>query len=266
MIANIDTRAGRMLAAGGVTVTVTSKVTGEHITLKADCCAKAADGSWSRVTLAEASHVFINRDKRGQRVGTFYPRSGDFYPAKGCTDKGLLWAAKAVLAFALQGDAHPQADFAEASCCGACNRKLTDPESIARGIGPECYGRLTDSIPYSTVGKAKVEAPKVEATPAPAVRGKCLPAEMAAPVAPVEAPQAPVAEAPEEQARERSVDGTRKGSKASKLGASQSKADRIAAKLALLPEPVKNTCPCGAEATLFGHCTDCDREYLTRSR
>jgi hypothetical protein len=25
--------------------------------------------------------------------------------------------------------------------CGACGRRLTVPESIERGLGPECYGR-----------------------------------------------------------------------------------------------------------------------------
>ncbi len=28
-------------------------------------------------------------------------------------------------------------------CCGKCGRKLTDAESIARGIGPECYGKMS---------------------------------------------------------------------------------------------------------------------------
>jgi hypothetical protein len=31
------------------------------------------------------------------------------------------------------------------SRCGRCTRQLTDPVSIARGIGPECFGRDTGS-------------------------------------------------------------------------------------------------------------------------
>jgi hypothetical protein len=27
--------------------------------------------------------------------------------------------------------------------CGICHRRLTDPASIAMGIGPECRGKLT---------------------------------------------------------------------------------------------------------------------------
>lgn len=34
----------------------------------------------------------------------------------------------------------------EGRCC-RCNRKLTVPESIAAGIGPECAGRVQPSVP-----------------------------------------------------------------------------------------------------------------------
>jgi hypothetical protein len=37
------------------------------------------------------------------------------------------------------------AEIKIASFCGRCGRPLSDPVSIDRGIGPECYGRGTGS-------------------------------------------------------------------------------------------------------------------------
>jgi hypothetical protein len=36
-------------------------------------------------------------------------------------------------------------EFREESFCGKCGRTLTDPESIDRGIGPECMRQQTSS-------------------------------------------------------------------------------------------------------------------------
>jgi hypothetical protein len=61
----------------------------------------------------------------------------------------LVFAAKAALRYATTGDAgNPKngtIEVVEASLCGCCGRKLTDPVSIERGIGPECFGRVTKS-------------------------------------------------------------------------------------------------------------------------
>lgn len=138
-------RAGVMLAAGQLTLTITSKVTGEHITIKAVCKARI-DNAWKRVPFAEATHVFcaVPSSSWGDRVGTFRPQSGYFY-ADAAADPARVWAAVAAMKFACTGEMHLKADYAEADRCGRCGRELTDPESIARGIGPECAGRLTSS-------------------------------------------------------------------------------------------------------------------------
>jgi len=138
-------RAGVMLAAGQLTLTVTSKVTGEHITIKATCKARI-DGAWKRVPFAEATHVFfaVPSSTWGDRVGTFRPNTGYFYEDERADPK-RVWAAIAALKFACTGEMHLQAEYAEADKCGRCGRELTDPESIARGIGPECYGQMTGS-------------------------------------------------------------------------------------------------------------------------
>ena len=141
-----DTRAGAMLSAGQLTLTITSQATREHITIKAVCKARIA-GQWKRVPFAEATHVFcsVPSSTWGDRVGTYRPASGQFY-ADEAADPARVWAAQATLQYACGGTIFSKAEYAEADRCGRCGRELTDPESIARGVGPECYGRLTDSV------------------------------------------------------------------------------------------------------------------------
>jgi hypothetical protein len=140
-------RAGAMLAAGQLTITLTSKVTGEHITIKAVCKARNAETNrWERVPFEQATHVFceVPSSSWGDRVGTFRPQTGYFY-GDAAADPKRVWAAVAALRYACKGTEHAQAEYAEADRCGRCGRELTDPESIARGVGPECYGQLTGS-------------------------------------------------------------------------------------------------------------------------
>lgn len=141
-----DTRAQRMLHAGRVDVTVTSKVTGRHITIQFKAKRQAAPGSarrWESVGYDDATHLFISAGQH-DRVGTYYPRSGKFYEADHA-DPARVWAALNALAWIADGGEHDQAEFVEESHCGRCGRELTDPVSIERGIGPECYGKLTGS-------------------------------------------------------------------------------------------------------------------------
>lgn len=65
------------------------------------------------------------------------------------SDPLLRYAAEAAVSFAWVGEAglptpaNGTVNVVEADTCACCGRKLTDPESIARGIGPECAGRAT---------------------------------------------------------------------------------------------------------------------------
>jgi hypothetical protein len=45
--------------------------------------------------------------------------------------------------------------------CGCCNRKLTDPTSLLRGIGPECWDNLGKPAMTTTVPQPAVGAPPV---------------------------------------------------------------------------------------------------------
>jgi hypothetical protein len=142
-----DPRIPTMFDAGRLTVTVRSARTGKHLTLKIAAKARV-DGEWKTVPLEHATHVFINDDgvwPSRHAVGTFYPASGDFRP-KHDADLAYIWAARAVLAFAVDGVVPEQADLVASSHCGFCAQPLTDPVSIERGIGPTCMGKLTPSV------------------------------------------------------------------------------------------------------------------------
>lgn len=64
-------------------------------------------------------------------------------------DRLLIYAAEAAVAYAWFGEAgtptpkNGSVAVVEESTCGACGRELTDPVSVARGIGPECFGKAT---------------------------------------------------------------------------------------------------------------------------
>ena len=34
-----------------------------------------------------------------------------------------------------------EAELVDAGRCARCGRRLTDPQSLERGIGPDCYGK-----------------------------------------------------------------------------------------------------------------------------
>lgn len=147
-----QTRAGRMLAAGNVVVTVTSVKTGDHITVKVASRFKNESGrgkKWQPAGPDEATHIFMSvrsADDAGwdDKIGTYYPRNGRFYEDRKA-DPARVWAAAGVLQW-LNGNAEEKnATFLESNECGRCGRQLTDPVSIERGIGPTCLGADTGS-------------------------------------------------------------------------------------------------------------------------
>lgn len=142
---DLSRRAGRMLAAGRLTATVTSKRTGQHITVSIKCCRNAPDApygqKWPTTSPAEATHVFLEAGKH-DKIGVIYPQR-DRYSLYTGYDPAREYAAAMVLRYAC-GE-HFESEIVEADQCGCCGRKLTDPESIARGIGPECYGKQTEA-------------------------------------------------------------------------------------------------------------------------
>jgi len=143
-----------MLAAGRVKVTVTSTKTGEHITILFKAFADNRDGQfkqggkrWMPCVYDEATHVFVEvpgaSGEWADKVGTFYPNSGRWY-SDANADPAREWAAAAAANW-LCGAENEKATFQEQSECARCGLELTDPVSIARGIGPICLGKMTGS-------------------------------------------------------------------------------------------------------------------------
>ena len=154
---NLDTRLGRMLAAGRLTATMRSKRTNQHITLTFQCKVKKA--KWENAPFAEASHVFIkmgNGEWGATKIGTYYPNSGKLY--FDTRDVAWQYAAKQTLYSATTGvQETEQFEITESNFCGKCGKELTDPVSIARGIGPTCAGAETGSKHYTQVKENLVE-------------------------------------------------------------------------------------------------------------
>jgi hypothetical protein len=143
------------LTEGGRAVcTVRSRVTGKHVTVRLSAKKRAADGWVSRATVAgrvgigDATAIFAedtDLEYPENRIGSFYFKSGE-WRAEEDADPARVWAAEKLLYWALSGfDLDEYAEIFLAAECVYCGRPLTDPESVERGIGPECFGRSTKS-------------------------------------------------------------------------------------------------------------------------
>lgn len=138
---SLETRAGRMMAAGRVKITIKSLKTGAHLTLAFRGWKKEGN-EWKMVPFSEATNISI-KDASKIKLGTFYPQRGTFYLATQNT--ALLYALAQAVLF-INGEATtPQAEISEANECGRCGRQLTDPVSCALGLGPTCNGEATGS-------------------------------------------------------------------------------------------------------------------------
>ena len=119
------------LLAGRAQFTIKSLRTGDHLTFKIK---KAPSGDV----------YFVFGGKQPFAVGRLRKEDDGqfrFYPNK-------FGDAQYILAFHWTflhlGD--PQAEFFHIGKCGKCGRILSDPESIARGIGPECAKSVNRSV------------------------------------------------------------------------------------------------------------------------
>ena len=156
-----ETRMGRMLAAGRVTATMRSKKSGQHITLTLQVKAKV-EGKWETVNFSEASHVFIkygHGDFGAAKVGTYYPKTGKIYFDS--NDKAWRYAALHILRAAQTGEQDTSCyTIQEEERCARCAHELSDPISIAIGLGPDCeehvYGTRTPRGEHYTQDEANL--------------------------------------------------------------------------------------------------------------
>lgn len=146
-------RVSEFLAGGGrVLCSVRSRATGDHVTVLLACKKKGANGRYisrqriaGRVGIGEADAVFCDDPDADQWLGTYSPRYGRWCEGHG--DPARTWAARAVLRWVTERDFHleQQAEVFLATECSYCGKRLTDPVSVERGIGPECFKRTTGS-------------------------------------------------------------------------------------------------------------------------
>lgn len=141
---------GLALATGRLVATVVSAKTGKHVSVQLQ--AKRKEGKRFRAcALYEAERIYADVPREGGATGaeigclhlvgrwamTIMP------PWEGQLDPSRLWAMRRVLDVAqdLAPLVDEQASILEGKVCLLCGRELTDPESIERNIGPECWSK-----------------------------------------------------------------------------------------------------------------------------
>jgi len=141
---------------GRAVVSVRSKKTGAHVTLCFVAKKKEADGRGyvsratveGRIGLGEASTVFVDDptlEWPDGKVGAFHLDTGEWKPTKDA-DPARVWAAERAFAWARGSfDLGEKAEVFMELSCSFCGKPLTDPVSIERGVGPDCWGRHTGS-------------------------------------------------------------------------------------------------------------------------
>jgi hypothetical protein len=134
------TRAGRMLLAGGIEATVTLPDE-RHVTINIRTRARSGRG-WRNASPTEDG-ARTNISVLGSKVGWINVVDGRWHVTLRTRNEGIRNAVFALFNYA--GSGLSDLRVQEASRCGRCMRTLTDPVSIDRGIGPECYGRETGS-------------------------------------------------------------------------------------------------------------------------
>lgn len=144
------------LEHGRALVTLRSHKTQKHVTILFVGRARKADGhGWiprntkaGRVGLDNGADAIEVRDELREYpdnyVGRFYTNSGE-WKAGQSADGIRVWTAEMVLGYALNGQ-ELASDVFLATQCTSCGKQLTDPESIERGKGPECWGTHTNSV------------------------------------------------------------------------------------------------------------------------
>ena len=122
--------------AGNATITLQNGHTGNYFTYK--------------ITKHKENDVYFVRLLHGpdnendyQYVGCYYSDTEYFHPCKTWKEKLIFnWppALRAIKYFFDRIDNIPDNLLVyHEGKCGKCGRKLTTPESIERGLGPECY-------------------------------------------------------------------------------------------------------------------------------
>lgn len=123
------------ILAGRATVTIKSLRTDEHLTFQV----KRPKNEQYGIT----HFVQVRTGNDYARIGLIrsgrfeYMRKADL-PADSKEVRGFAWLVAALNA----GAVPPTCEVWHEGRCGMCARPLTDPTSIARGIGPDCFTKI----------------------------------------------------------------------------------------------------------------------------
>lgn len=131
--------ARRFILAGNATFTITSAKTGTRFTYKIK--AKEIDGGSRKLHFVsvltgqdnEADYTFLGTIFEGRE---FRHSKKSHIGADAPSAKAFAWSFARIMADSLGADATVHHE----GRCGRCGRKLTVPDSIELGLGPECAG------------------------------------------------------------------------------------------------------------------------------
>lgn len=113
-----------------------------------EACFEIAGNAGKKPRLRLAEFTFSRAPESGKNAGALYVKQGSTYLGK--IHKGKLFRSMAcddatedaIVAVASQPKESAIAYGRMSGCCAICNRRLDNPESIERGIGPVCAGNF----------------------------------------------------------------------------------------------------------------------------
>jgi hypothetical protein len=129
--------ARRFITAGNAVVTLESKATKKWYTYKVTAVPDRDNQWWVKVLSGPdntADYVYLGMING---VGFKLTKASKF-PASSIPVRGFNYLWRHLEAGELPDDMEVHHE----GRCGRCNRVLTTPESITRGIGPECAGKM----------------------------------------------------------------------------------------------------------------------------
>jgi hypothetical protein len=138
----------KFISAGNAILTVKSRKSGERLTFKFSRPKdEAATGRVKPIFVALLSGP--NNDSDYQFLGTIFPEASNFTYKVSAKSRVSYTAPSQefVRWFVKQLNVSPENIFARAEIwhegrCGRCGRRLTVPESVASGFGPECISHV----------------------------------------------------------------------------------------------------------------------------
>lgn len=129
----------RFALAGKATITLSSKKTGKRFTYKINKVPDSDDRFFVKLLTGPENETDYRYLAFLQ--GTQLKRTAKSYGhAEDPSFQAVLYFCQKVLK---NGQIPDQLEVRHEGRCGRCNRKLTTPESIDRGIGPECWSRMS---------------------------------------------------------------------------------------------------------------------------